>query len=277
MIGILINGFALVVSLCNTQGVPLRPIVSNIGAPTYQLSKYLVGLLSPLMGRSSHHVKKSIEFVQTLGSLQVRPDDVMVSFDVVSLFIRVPSVESLNLVSKHFSEDTLALFRHVLTTTYFFFGGQFYKQTDSVAMDSPLSRIIANFFMEDFKERAIQQATHKPLCWFWYVEDTFVIWPHGPQKVKEFLGHLKTLHKNIQFTMEMEKDGHLPFLDIDIYRRLDGSLAHIVYHKPTNTNLYLNPGSHHHPSIKEAILATLVHRARALCDKESLHDELGVS
>ncbi|GFG40774.1 hypothetical protein Cfor_06052 [Coptotermes formosanus] len=106
----------------------------------------------------------------------------MVSFDVVSLFIRVPSVESLNLVSKHFSEDTLALFRHVLTTTYFFFGGQFYKQTDSVAMDSPLSRIIANFFMEDFKERAIQQATHKPLCWFWYVEDTFVIWPHGPQK-----------------------------------------------------------------------------------------------
>ena len=74
--------------------------------------------------------------------------------------------------------------------------------------------------------------------------------------------------------METEKDGHLPFLDIDIYRRPDGSLGHKVYRKPTHTNLYLNPGSHHHPSNKQAILATLVHRARALCDNESLHGEL---
>jgi hypothetical protein len=38
--------------------VPLRPIVSNIGALTYQLSKYL-GLLSQLTGNSAHHVKNS--------------------------------------------------------------------------------------------------------------------------------------------------------------------------------------------------------------------------
>jgi hypothetical protein len=38
------------------EGFPLRPIVSNIGAPTYDLSKYLAGLLSPQVGRSSHHV-----------------------------------------------------------------------------------------------------------------------------------------------------------------------------------------------------------------------------
>jgi hypothetical protein len=36
----------------------------------------------------------------------------------------------------------------------------------------------------------------------------------------------------------------------------------------------LNPGSHHHPPNKQAILATLVHRASAVCDKESLQDEL---
>ena len=29
------------------EGVPLRPIVSNIGAPTYQLAKFLAGILSP--------------------------------------------------------------------------------------------------------------------------------------------------------------------------------------------------------------------------------------
>jgi hypothetical protein len=74
--------------------------------------------------------------------------------------------------------------------------------------------------------------------------------------------------------METEEECHLPFLDVDIYRRLDGSLGHKVYRKPVHTNLYLNLASHHHPSSKQAVLSTLVHRARAVCDKESLHDEL---
>jgi hypothetical protein len=63
-------------------------------------------------------------------------------------------------------------------------------------------------------------------------------------------------------------------LDIDIYRRPDGSLGHRVYHKPTHTNLYFNAGSNDHPSNKEVVLSTLVHRARALCDEDSLHVEL---
>jgi hypothetical protein len=39
------------------EGMPLRPIISNIGAPTYQLSKYLATLLRPFVGPSIHHVK----------------------------------------------------------------------------------------------------------------------------------------------------------------------------------------------------------------------------
>lgn len=57
----------------------------------------------------------------------------------------------------------------------------------------------------------------------------------------------------------MERDGNVPFLDVYIYRRPD-SLGHKVY---------LN-----HPSNLQALLSILVHRARAPCDKESLHDEL---
>jgi hypothetical protein len=53
------------------EGVPLRPIVSNIGAPTYQLAKFLAGVLSPLVGHSIHHVKNSTEFVHTLSPLRV--------------------------------------------------------------------------------------------------------------------------------------------------------------------------------------------------------------
>jgi hypothetical protein len=58
------------------------------------------------------------------------------------------------------------------------------------------------------------------------------------------------------------------------YRRSDSSLGLKVYRKPTHTNLYLNSKSHHHPSNKQAVLSTLIHRARALCDEDSLQAEL---
>ena len=168
----------------------------------------------------------------------------MVSFDVVSLFTKVPVEEAITLLSRHFKDEDLALYKHVLTSTYFCVDGQFFEQTDGVAMDTPLSPVIANFYMEEFEKNAIETATHKPACWYRYVDDTFVIWPHGHKRLMEFLEHLNGIIKNIQFTMETEA-GHLPFLDIDIYRKKDGSLGHKVYRKPTHKNLYLHQKSHH--------------------------------
>jgi hypothetical protein len=74
--------------------------------------------------------------------------------------------------------------------------------------------------------------------------------------------------------METESEGHLQFLDLDVHRRPDGSLGHKVYREPTHTNLYLTAKSHHHPSNKQAVLSTLMHRARALCNEDSLQAEL---
>ena len=98
------------------EGVPLRPIVSNIGAPTYQLPKHLAGLLNQLIGKSVHHVKNSFHFIDILQSLQIKPGDLMVSFDIVSLFTKVLVEETLILLRQHFKDDVLALYKHVLTS-----------------------------------------------------------------------------------------------------------------------------------------------------------------
>jgi hypothetical protein len=196
----------------------------------------------------------------------------MISFYVVSLFTKVPVKESHNLLSQHFKDEVLALFNHVLTSTYFCVEGQFYEQTDGVAMGSTLSPLIANFYMEDFEIKAIETANHKPSCWYRYEDDTFVIRQNGKKKLEDFLNHLIGINNIIQFTIEAE--GHLPFLDIDIYRKRVGSLGHNVYRKPTHTNLYLNQTSHHHPANKHSALSSLVHRAKSLRDQDSLAPEL---
>jgi hypothetical protein len=123
--------------------------------------------------------------------------------------------------------------------------------------------------MEDYQNATLQSSPLKLRCWFCYINDA-IIWPHGSDKLKDFLHHLNSIHQSIQFTMETESEGHLPFLDLDIYRRPDGCLRHKVYCKPTHTNLYLNAKSHYHLSNKQVVLCTLVHRARALCDEDSL-------
>jgi len=251
-------------------GVPMRPIISNIGAPTYKLAKYLPGLLKPLIGTTMHHVKNSVQFIQILQTIQIEPHDLLVSFDIVSLFTNVPIGDSLLLLEQHFNIDLVNLFRHVLTSTYFYFNGQYYEQTDGVAMGSLFSLVIANFYMEDFENRALQLATYRPTCWYRYVDDTFVIWLHGLDRLREFLQHINGLHKKIKFTMEIEEGGHLPFLDVNVYRRNDGSLGHKVYRKPTHTNLYLHQSSHHHPANKQSVLTPLIQRARTLCDQDSL-------
>jgi hypothetical protein len=114
-------------------------------------------------------------------------------------------VDSLELLSHHFEDDVFAFFKHILTSTYICFDVQYYKQMDGVAICSSISPVIANFFMEDFEKKAIEQTTHKPVCWFIYIDDTLFIWLYGQEKPTEFLNHLNGLHNKIKFTMKKEK------------------------------------------------------------------------
>ena len=73
------------------QDIPLWPIVSFVASPTYRLSRFLANLLAPVVGRSSSHVRNSKDFAEFISQQALREDEVMVSFDVVSLFTCVPT------------------------------------------------------------------------------------------------------------------------------------------------------------------------------------------
>ncbi|XP_071450011.1 uncharacterized protein [Hetaerina americana] len=82
-------------------------------------------------------------------------------------------------------------------------------------------------------------------------------------------------HPSISFTMELQIDGKLPFLDILPQRKSNGTLGHGVYRKPTHTGRYLNGNSnHHHPTQRRAVLNTLFQRARVIADKNCLPEEI---
>ena len=71
---------------------PLCPIVSSIGTITYTCAKYLADVLSPLVGKTEHHVKNSKEFTEYVKNLKVDPDEELRSYDVSALFTSVPVI-----------------------------------------------------------------------------------------------------------------------------------------------------------------------------------------
>ena len=84
---------------------PLRPIVSFVGAATYNLSKHLGKILSPLAEKTPFSIKNSYEFVDFLKQNTFQPNDIIVSFDVVSLFTKVPINLAIEVVGELLSAD----------------------------------------------------------------------------------------------------------------------------------------------------------------------------
>ncbi|XP_046404148.1 uncharacterized protein LOC124169549 [Ischnura elegans] len=256
------------------EGVTLTPIMSSIGSPTYNLEEYLAGLLSVHVDRCERHVKNSSEFVKNLSKIHLEDADVMVRLDVVSLFSQLPRDDTLKLLESRFDLEKVELFRHVFRSTYFKYDGEFYEMTDGLPMGSPLSPAVANFFMEYFEQKALAKAHWKPKCFLRSMNHTFIVWPHGDKHLETFLKSMNRQHPKIKFTMEKEKDEKIPFLDVLIHRRGDGTIGHSVYRDPNHSDLDLSGNSHHHPSQKTAIMSELILRAQSIADKESLPQEL---
>ena len=101
-----------------------------------------------------------------------------------------------------------------------------------------------------------------PRNWKRYVDDTFCVLEEVNKET--FLDYLNTLRPTIQFTMELEKDGSLPFLDTLLTRREDGSIDIEVYRKTTHTDRYLQYTSHHHLHVKRGVATCLFNRARTV-------------
>jgi hypothetical protein len=92
--------------------------------------------------------------------------------------------------------------------------------------------------------------------------------------VEPLLNHLNDVHPTIKFTMELEKEGSLPFLDTRLTRREEGTLDVTVFRKPTYTDRYLHFNSHHPVSAKRAAVRSLFDRARNVTLlKENLQEE----
>ena len=181
------------------------------------------------------------DFIQQIKDIKLQEDQCMVSFGVKALFTSVPIKPAINTIKKLLEEDPelhkrtslsvkniTRLMEYCLTSTYFIFQVRFYEQQDGTAMGSPISLIVANLYMEQFENQAINTAPHTPLFWRRFVDDTFTILQSSHKT--RFLEHLNSIDEHIQFTSEEAgNDGSIPFLEVLIIPDEEGNLKTTVY------------------------------------------------
>ena len=151
-----------------SEPIPLRPINSCIGSPTYQVSRYLADLLKPLCSDSNCTVKNSKEFTEFIRTQTVQPDEEILSLDVVSLFTSIPVDLALEVIDHRLEsnpiwqentnltkDQVVELTRYVLKNSYFYYEGTMYHQTFGCAMGSPVSAIIAELVMGHVEAKAL--------------------------------------------------------------------------------------------------------------------------
>ena len=142
--------------------IPMCPIISFVKSPTYQLSKHLSDLLSPLVGQSPSAVRNSREFVQLITTQTLAEDEMLVSFGVVSLFMTIPTDSAIETTQKCLEKDEtlegrtclnmeeiISLLKLCLNATYLTFRETHYQQTFCTTMGSPVSVTVANLVIEE--------------------------------------------------------------------------------------------------------------------------------
>ena len=216
-------------------------------------------------------MKNSKHFVEVMSDLRVEEDEILVSFDVSSLFTNVPIDEAVQVIRDRLRRDETLVSRTTLSpdrvaelletclkSTYFCYGGEFYEQREGAAMGSPVSAVVANLYMEFFEELALRSAPTKPRLWKRYVDDTCCIEGHNG-RTPEPPQQCAAIH---QVHCGSGEGGSLPFLEDD------GNLDVTVYRKPTHTDRYLDFRSHHPSHVKRGLVRCLYDRARSITTRQ---------
>ena len=115
-----------------------------------------------MTGTAEYQLAKYLDFIQKVRSFIFKPSQILVSFNVVSLFTNIPLNETIDLVCDYvysrndhpmYNKSVFKKLMQITTGGYFLYKDKLYCQTDGVTMGSPLGPTLANIFLAHFESK----------------------------------------------------------------------------------------------------------------------------
>ena len=198
------------------NSVPGRPVISNSGFFTENISEFLDHHLQPLAKQVNSYIKDTNHFLQKLNGLDSLPQDaILCTVDVVGLYPSIPHDEGLESIREALNsrgdqsvstETLLELTKLVLKNNFFEFNGEFCQQVRGTAIGTKCAPSYAILFLAALEQKLLDHHVEKPLLWWRYIDDVFLVWTHGEEKLLEFVNFLNSAHHSIKFTAEYSKE-----------------------------------------------------------------------
>jgi hypothetical protein len=158
-----------------------------------------------------------------------------------------------------------------LSFNIFEYDGKWFQQVFGLHMGSPLSPVIACLYLESLERDKILPKINDCL-WLRYVDDVLIM-ADSVDFINQIFQYINNIEETIKFTLEMENNNVLPFLDVKIIR-IGEKLSFDVYRKPTNKEGYIHFLSSHNETTKRGILIGFFLRALRICDPQYFDIEI---
>ncbi|KER26235.1 hypothetical protein T265_06511 [Opisthorchis viverrini] len=98
------NGLTTTPSRVNSDY--LRTLLDGIGLPPHELARFLASILRTLTGKSHTFIRNSYDFANKVARLSLEMDEVLVSFDVISMYTNIPRADAMEVTKRLFLADT---------------------------------------------------------------------------------------------------------------------------------------------------------------------------
>ena len=257
------------------EGIPGRPIISGCNSPTEKLSQYLDFYLKPIVRNIPSYIKDTTHFLQVvLNQKEIPNNAILVTLDVKSLYTNIPHNEGINLclsaIQNYYQGNTPLPIQHlkqmlifILQNNHFTFNGKTYLQSHGTSMGTPFAPNYANIFMAEIEKNILENPPQnkRPTLWKRFIDDIFMIWPHGQTALHQFLEHINCLHETIKFTAQ-QSEKEISFLDTIIYVNKERKLESNLFVKPTDICTLLHKESFHPNNCKNSVIFSQALRYR---------------
>lgn len=257
--------------------MPVRIITNGINSPAYKMAKYINEICKMAIPTTQFNIRNSFELKEMLKNIRLNNSELMVSFDIVSMFSTIPVDMVYKALSKRWAlistvttipwDIFIEMVKFCLVdTNYVKWKGCTYKQIDGLTIGGCTSAIMADFVVTDVLEQVIYESGYDPVLVAKYVDDILLMIPR--EEVENTLIIFNNIHPALKFTYELESDNSIPYLDMRIVRNDDGTLSTDFYQKPTSSNRLLNYRSAHPMVQKTSMAYSFISRIMTLSSVE---------
>lgn len=260
-------------------GFCLRPIMALNCSPGNFLGKIFNKMLNACFPQSGYHLRDSYDAKKQFDGVRIAPDEIIVSFDVVSMYTNIPNKLAFDIVFERHADFYTrfgmgkSILKRILDfllndCTVFTALGRTYKQTRGLPMGGSISTNLARLVMD----RVIHKLRDiEPDITFIrvFVDDTVaVIRSDG---AKRTLQTLNMIEPGITFTCETENDDReINFLNLTLCRE-NNSITTNWYRKSYASGRLLPYfSSHKRTTIMETAIA-FIQTVLTLSDGKFFH------